>query len=237
MTISIVIPVYNHEKYVGACIRSAVAQTYNDFEVIVVNDGSTDGTADVCSGFGDEIRYFEKSNGGPASALNVGVANMKGAWFKWLSSDDMLRPRSLETLMAKAQETGGSVVYGDWEIINEEGAVTGIFREKSFDFHEDFCIALFNGFIGNASATLIRKSCFNRTGLFDTSLRLGEDYLMWFKLAKHYRFIHTPVVVAAYRYHPRRLTDAYYDFIPYNDAQIRKIAWAYWKAPHPGRCN
>lgn len=223
------IPVYNNEKYIGSCIRSALRQTYDDYEVIVVNDGSTDGTGDVCSSFGVDIRYFEKSNGGRASALNVGIAHMRGTWFKWLSGDDVLKPQSLEVLLMKAKETGDHVTYGDWEMIDEKGTSTGIFRERSFDYHEDFCIALFDGFIGKASATLIRSTCFRRTGFFDTSLRFGEDYLMWFKLAKHYRFVHVPEVVAACRCHRRFLADNNPRRILWNDSQIRKIAWAYWK--------
>ena len=246
MTVSIVVPVYNQEKYIDSCIKSALAQTYDDCEIIVVNDGSTDRTSEACLSYRDEIRYFEKSNGGPSSALNMGLSKMKGSWFKWLSSDDLLKPKSLETMLNKAQDTCESVIYGDWEMIDENGNTLGTSREKSFSHHEDFCIALFDGFIGNASASLIRRACFRRTGKFDERLRFGEDYLMWLKLAKHYRFVHVPQVVAAYRYHPGSLTDTNLDRLRQNSAHIRETGWRYWKkhktssrssseSPTPGR--
>ena len=92
--VSIVIPVYNGASYLREAIDSALAQTYSDVEVIVVNDGSTDGgkTRDIASSFGDRIRYIEKVNGGVATALNLGIREMCGKFFSWLSHDDVYLP-------------------------------------------------------------------------------------------------------------------------------------------------
>ena len=96
--ISIVIPAYNASNYLAEAIDSALSQTYKNVEIIVVNDGSPDdgATAKVAAKYGDKIRYFEKPNGGSASALNVGIANMTGEWFSWLSHDDLYEPKKLE---------------------------------------------------------------------------------------------------------------------------------------------
>ncbi len=87
--VSIIIPVYNGEKYVSLAIESALRQTYSNLEIIVVNDGSTDKTDKICRSYGNKIRYIKKENGGVSTALNVGIDNMTGEYFSWLSHDDL----------------------------------------------------------------------------------------------------------------------------------------------------
>lgn len=100
--VSIVIPAYNASNYLAEAIESAMAQTYPNKEIIVVNDGSPDNgaTREVAMRYQDHIRYFEKENGGCASALNYGIKVMKGKWFSWLSHDDLYLPEKLEKLIA-----------------------------------------------------------------------------------------------------------------------------------------
>ena len=97
--VSIVIPVYNGSNYLAEAIDSALNQTYDNVEIIVVNDGSKDEgkTRDVALKYGNKIRYFEKENGGVASALNFGVKQMSGEYFSWLSHDDFYTPHKIET--------------------------------------------------------------------------------------------------------------------------------------------
>jgi glycosyltransferase involved in cell wall biosynthesis len=226
--VSIIVPAYNQEKYIEKCIQSALNQSYRDCEIIIVNDGSTDSTGEICMRYASETRYFEKQNGGPSSALNVGLREMRGTWFKWLSADDKLKPRCVEALVEKAKETREHIFYGDWERIDHEDRSLGLMREKVFENHEDFCRSLFNRFIGNADTTLIEKTCFARTGPFDESLRFGEDYLMWLKLAKHYRFVHVPEVLAEYRSHSGQLSKKVVDRLKENNDRIRLLATKYW---------
>ncbi|MDG6991189.1 MAG: glycosyltransferase family 2 protein, partial [Nitrososphaerota archaeon] len=127
--VSVVIPAYNRERFIGSCIDSALKQDFHSFEVIVVDDGSTDGTADVCRSYGGKIRYFRKPNGGAASALNYGIKKMEGGWFKWLSSDDELEDGALRALMSGAGEGAAGVVYGDFTKIDSRGSVIGRHRE------------------------------------------------------------------------------------------------------------
>ena len=95
--ISIIIPAYNASNYLADAIDSAITQTYSNIEVIVVNDGSNDNgaTRTVALSYGDKIRYFEKENGGSSSALNMGISNMTGEWFSWLSHDDQYFPEKI----------------------------------------------------------------------------------------------------------------------------------------------
>ncbi|MDD4547058.1 MAG: glycosyltransferase family A protein, partial [Oscillospiraceae bacterium] len=92
--VSIVIPVYNGSNYLAEAVDSALAQTYKNIEIVVVNDGSNDegATEKVAKSYGDKIRYFSKENGGVSSALNLGIENMKGDYFSWLSHDDLYKP-------------------------------------------------------------------------------------------------------------------------------------------------
>ena len=100
--ISIVIPAYNASNYLAEAIDSALAQTYPNVEIIVVNDGSRDdgATERVALSYGNRIRYFCKENGGSSSAINMGIANMTGEWFSWLSHDDLYVPEKLEKQVA-----------------------------------------------------------------------------------------------------------------------------------------
>ena len=96
--VSIVIPAYNASNYLAEAIESALAQSYQNVEIIVVNDGSKDNgaTERVALSYGDKIRYFYKDNGGSSSALNMGISHMTGEWFSWLSHDDLYKPEKLE---------------------------------------------------------------------------------------------------------------------------------------------
>ena len=89
--VSIVIPVYNGSNYLGQAINSALAQTYKNIEILVINDGSTDDgvTERIAKAYGSQIRYYVKENGGVATALNFGIQKMRGEYFSWLSHDDM----------------------------------------------------------------------------------------------------------------------------------------------------
>ena len=104
--VSIVIPAYNASNYLAKAIDSALAQTYPNVEIIVVNDGSKDdgATERIALSYGKKIRYLYKKNGGSSSALNLGIANMTGEWFSWLSHDDLYEPNKLEKQIAYIQK-------------------------------------------------------------------------------------------------------------------------------------
>ena len=93
---SIIMPLYNHEKFVGAAISSALNQNFENFELVICNDGSTDKSEDIVLGFNDKrIKYFKKNNGGAASALNACLLDTKGQYICWLSSDDIFHENKL----------------------------------------------------------------------------------------------------------------------------------------------
>lgn len=102
--VTIIIPVYNGESYLEDAINSAISQTYNKIEIIVISDGSTDSSDDIAKSYGDRIRFIRKENGGVSSVLNLAIAEMKGEWLSWLSHDDIYCPDKIYDQIKKLNE-------------------------------------------------------------------------------------------------------------------------------------
>ena len=187
--VSIVIPVYNGANYVAEAIESALNQTYKNIEIIVVNDGSTDNTEKIVKSYGDKVRYFYKENGGTSSALNLGVKNMKGDYFSWLSHDDMYYPNKIEKQIEelKRLDDKNTMIYSNSEYIDKNGK--GLFRTE-FEYREkpnllNFPIfAVMFGMISGCSL-LISKSIFVDNNFFDETLRYTQDYDLWYRLKNY----------------------------------------------------
>jgi glycosyltransferase involved in cell wall biosynthesis len=222
--VSIVIPTYNRADLISESIESALGQTYPNIEVIVIDDGSTDNTREVVKKYGDRIRYYEKKNGGIGSGLNFGIKKMNGKWFKWLSSDDVLTPDAVETLLIHARESGAMILYTDYDIIDEQSKFIRAFIEPHFTSYYEFASALWTRFIGNGSSSLIDRSCFEEVGLFDEIVRSAEDYDWWLRacLLHGYRFLHIPRITLKYRTHGKQLTAAVKHNAYTTDEKIRR---------------
>lgn len=121
--ISVIVPVYNTEKYLPRCLDSILSQSFTDFELILIDDGSKDGSGVICNAYAskdDRIRVFHKENGGVSSARNLGIDNSKGEWLYFADSDDELLPNGLQTLV-NCIDNDVDVVMGGYEKFNEEG--------------------------------------------------------------------------------------------------------------------
>src|SRR5262245_32160994 len=124
--VTIVIPVFNGADYLSVAIESALAQTWPAVEVLIVDDGSDDGgrTRAIADSYGGSVRVLSKLNGGVATALNAGLEAMRGAWFSWLSHDDVYHPKKVEIQMeALRHAPAGSIAFSDYEVIDEAGRV------------------------------------------------------------------------------------------------------------------
>lgn len=178
--VSIIIPVYNGEKFIKECVESALNQTYDSFEVIIVDDGSTDRTLDIITGI-DGTNILIKSNGGTASALNTGIRNAKGNWIHWLSADDVLYPEAVEIMIKEIGLTPVNhnyIYYSNYDIIDENSDVTGEFIEplqRNFKTKEERFQELLGNYYGNGSSTMIHKSVFEKIR-FDEEIPYFEDY-------------------------------------------------------------
>ena len=114
-TISVIIPVYNAEKWLTEALESLKVQTYGDFEAILVDDGSTDRSAAICQSFCNEdtrFRLISQSNSGVSSARNIGIDSAKGEWIAFMDSDDIMPPDALEVMISHARKSGAGIVAG-----------------------------------------------------------------------------------------------------------------------------
>jgi glycosyltransferase involved in cell wall biosynthesis len=205
--VSIVIPVYNGANFLEQAIKSALAQTYGNIEVVVVNDGSTDGgaTEKVARAFGDRIRYFSKSNGGCASALNVAIREARGSYISWLSHDDLYVEEKIEKqieFLALQSDAGSCIVYGDYSPFSGPKPLAR--RPSSAmpaTLPENFRFFLTTQNILHGCSLIIPKLALERHGLFDETLKTVLDFDLWFKLATTERFLYLPGIVVYARAH------------------------------------
>ncbi len=207
--VSIVIPVYNGADYLAQAIDSSLAQDYRNVEVIVVNDGSTDGgkTEEVALSYGDTIRYFRKENGGVASALNVGIQEMRGTFFSWLSHDDRYYPHKLSSQIAfLAGEPDEVILYSNFDIINASSQLIGQIEVIKVPAPHQMRYFLTTSHPVHGCTTLIPRCCFEVCGMFDESLRTTQDYDFWFRLAGRYPFVHQPLKLIQSRHHDNQGT-------------------------------
>lgn len=195
-TVSVVIPTYNREKIISTALESVLAQTYTDYEIIVIDDGSTDSTRDLIRSYADrQVHYFYQDNKGIAGARNAGIRTCSGAHIAFLDSDDYWLPGKLEQQMAlfdQDPEYGlvasccASVRYdGSFRATNRSGKSGRVLREL---------------FIKNyirTSAAVVTRQCLEKVGLFDESLKECEEYDLWLRIAAEYPigFINEPLAV------------------------------------------
>lgn len=199
--VSVVIPCYNHAQYLGAAIQSVLAQTYRDFQIIVVDDGSTDDTAQVAGGFGTAVRYVFQPNAGLSAARNTGIRVSCGEYLAFLDADDLWLPNFLATLVPRLdRDTRLGAVYSGSRFVDEEGHFQPqrITRTVPADrLHA----TLTSGDFFPAHAVLVRKSVLNSVGFFDESLCASEDWDMWLRVSAKYPFAGISSVLALYRMH------------------------------------
>ncbi|MDE2588041.1 MAG: glycosyltransferase, partial [Patescibacteria group bacterium] len=213
MKVSIIIPVYNVEKYLNDCIRSALNQTYRDIEIIAIDDGSKDNSMRILEQYSDKIKVISKPNGGTASALNVGIKNMTGVWFKWLSADDVLYPNALEEMISessKIENKENTIFYSNYDIVNSDGKIVNKFIEPNYNELESFQqhVILLDHYFGNGTTSLIHRSAIEKYGLFDETIGYKEDYELWLRycVLHNCRLYLIPKILAKYRVHQKQLT-------------------------------
>jgi glycosyltransferase involved in cell wall biosynthesis len=205
--ISVIIPTYNCSAYLPEAIDSVLRQTYQDFEIIIVNDGSTDNTDEIIKPYLErypgQVRYFSQLNEGAAVTRNVAIRHSTGEYIALLDADDVWVPDKLEqevVLLDQYPDVG--LVHANITFISENGdRLYTPERNMKFLSRNIFD----NLYLRNADiscpTTLIRKECFNRIGLFDEKLsRLGcEDRDLWLRIAKSYKVMYIDKVLALYR--------------------------------------
>ncbi len=212
--VSIIIPVYNGKNYLREAIDSALAQTYDNFEVVVVNDGSIDdgATEKIALSYGSKIRYFSKPNGGVSSALNLGIKNMEGEYFSWLSHDDAYFNDKIESQVEflSKEKNKEAVIFSDYDLMNEHSKTFASVKVKEFPVNK-LKLELIQASPIHGCTLLIAKSLFAKAGLFDEKLRTSQDYDLWFKMADYTDFVHLKKKLVKSRIHSEQGTQSLSD--------------------------
>lgn len=214
MKISIVIPVYNAEKYLDECIQSALNQTYKNIEIIAVNDGSTDNSLDILKKYSEKIKIISKENGGTASALNLGIEAMTGEWFKWLGNDDILYENAVEILVDEVKSFRDNpkscIFYTHYETIDASSKKISDYIEPDYNELTNFekNVILLDHHVGNVNSCLMHKSIFDKCGKFSSEIKYREDYEFWLRccLLYNYTIYLVPQITLKYRIHKKQLT-------------------------------
>ncbi|MCX7592214.1 MAG: glycosyltransferase [Fischerella sp.] len=198
--ISIIIPTYNSEKTIKDTIESVLEQTLTDYELIVINDGSSDSTLDIVSQFHDSrIKVFSYPHQGANVSRNLGLAHAAGEFISFLDADDLWTSDKLASQMKALQENPqASVAYSWTDYIDEKGEflLAGMHITANGNVYEQLLV---NNFVENGSNPLIRKEALLKLGGFDENLSAGQDWDMWLRLARECSFVAVPKVQILYR--------------------------------------
>ena len=200
-TVSVIMAAYNHAAYIAQAITSVLSQSWQDLELIVIDDGSTDRTREVVTGFADPVRYIYQENQGQGGARNTGIAHARGEYISFLDDDDLWLPDYLETVMAVLRprpEVGA--LYAVCQVIDSEGNPLPQVMSRVVPTEEMYDTLVEGGWFPPLVVT-VRKSVMDDVGPLDLSLRGTDDWELWLRVAKKYPFMGISDVVARYRMH------------------------------------
>lgn len=209
--ISVIIPVYNVEQYLRQCVDSVLAQSYTNYEILLVDDGSADNSGEICREYATEydfVYYFRKENGGASSARNYGLDRAKGKYVYFLDSDDLLSSNALEKMIICAEKESADLVFIEAQTLDEKG----ILSTGQYDYHHQYQpgypFFLMEEMIANKEFHVgtpfffIRKDVFDRNQLRFKEGIMYEDMIMsyqLFSLAKRGAHIHEYLYTRRYR--------------------------------------
>lgn len=206
-SVTVLVPTYNRAALLGDALQSILQQTFTDFEVVVIDDGSHDATGDVLASFADSrLRALRQTHKGISAAMNAGLRAARGRYIARLDSDDLWQPHLLATLVPVLESRPDvGVVYARADAI-EDGRVVPHLQGMPPRFPEDSLRSLVYDDCTCNIALLARRECFDDAGPYDESLLANEDWDMWLRVARQWRFVFIDQVVARIRWHPGNLT-------------------------------
>ncbi len=229
--VSVIIPVYNGEKYIKQTLFSVFEQTFKDFEVILVDDGSQDKTKEILKKYNKKIRYIYQENKGTAAARNTGIKAAKGEYIAFLDQDDLWLPQKLEEqvrILDKKPKVG-LVFCGSFLLC--EGRLIGFFHAKlgvtsTIPAKDVFNQLIEENFIPTLTV-LLRKETFDKLGFLREDLVGTDDHEMWLRVAEYgYRFEAVRKKLAIYRIHPeaqsRRFKNMYQNTAKIYDQLLKR---------------
>lgn len=201
MLISIITPTYNREAFLPAAIESVLAQSYKEFELIIVDDGSTDNSRELINVYADKdqrVKYLYQENQRQSVARNYALSIAKGDFICFLDSDNYWPHDKLEkSLKAFEQHPEADIVYGDCITIDEQG--NELHRNNMRRYSGSIAALLLKDNFVSMNTTMTRRKCFNEMGGMSGKRRVADDYDLWLKFSARYRFQYIPEFLAYYR--------------------------------------
>ena len=198
--VSAIIPVFNAARTIGAALESIQAQTFRDFEIIAVDDGSTDAGLDVLASFRATVKLLRQPNQGPSAARNYGVRESSGEYLAFLDADDRWRPTMLERLVAALDlHRDASMAYCDVAVIDSEGRplMTALAGERDAPSVDDMLERLRPIM---PSGVVMRRTALDAAGGWPERLTSFEDVFLWLLMREQGEFVHVPDVLAEWRF-------------------------------------
>ena len=204
--VSVIIPTYNSANYLPAAIESVLSQSFQDFEVIVIDDGSTDNTAMVVRDYEPRIRYFCQTNSGVSKARNRGIEESKGEYVAFLDSDDTWLTDKLEhQIRALNQNPDYRVCYTAFVCVDEHLKPINVCRSEfaTVALEDLLC---FGNVVGSICSVLAHRSLFDYSVRFDSNLSQCADWDMWVQLARQTELLYLDEVLVTYRQHTTNMS-------------------------------
>jgi glycosyltransferase involved in cell wall biosynthesis len=198
--VSVIIPTYQRANIVSQAIKSVLAQTYQDYEIIVVNDGSTDNTPEALGQFGNEIKIIHQTNQGLSAARNTGIRASQGDYIAFLDDDDLWETHKLETQIPilESQHKIG-LIYSDMFFFSGQDLLPGSYNTS---YPTPPIQLLWNLFYQNyipVPTVVVRRECLDEVGLFDETLTSCEDYDLWLRIIAKFPIHFVNDLLARYR--------------------------------------
>jgi len=232
--VSIVVPAYNVCSYLGDALSSVERQRFQDYEVVIVNDGSTDDTPEVAKTFcqrDSRFRLLNKPNGGLSSARNYGIRHAQAEYIALLDGDDMYHPDKLAVHVTQLDRMlNVGVVYSASRAIRDDGRTTFMALSGKPIYSDPLRALLCKNFVGHGSNATFRRRLIEEVGEFDETLRSSEDIDFWLRIAatKKWQFYREPRVLCYYRVRPSGLS---FNVAQMQRSQERVLQSAYERSP------
>ena len=194
--ISVIIPCYNQEKYISECLNSLIAQTFKDFEAIIIDDGSTDSSALIVRNYTDKYPNFKllsQQNQGVIAARNFAISNAKGEYIFPLDADDIIVPQALEKFVEAIKSKKGDIITSRVQMFGEKTGEMKLKSPNKYNLSKNNCLV---------NSSLFRKSDFDKSGGYDSEFNLGlEDYDFWLNmvLRQKLKIYRIPEILFFYR--------------------------------------
>ncbi|MCM8775764.1 MAG: glycosyltransferase [Candidatus Omnitrophica bacterium] len=221
--VSIVIPTQNRSTLLMAALRSLLSQSYREWEALVVDDDSSDGTADHVAAFTSKdprIRYFRQERGGVSKARNLALQKAVGQYIAFLDDDDEYLPDKLAVqvnYLNSRPEIG--FIYGQTEIIDKDGKFLYLDpKVPVYNYRE-----LFERSAIRIQTVMCRRECFDKAGLFDEALTIGEDYDLWLRMARHFKFAFIEKPLVRMRFHGQNTCNNYISLFSQRIKLLKKV--------------